>query len=425
MTILQKKIATAIASAALLVNSALPVFATTIEISGNGSDSDSEVDVEMGQTTTVVQSNEADVTNVVNTKADTGGNKAKDNTNSDVEIETGNATVDVNVENTLNSNSADIDCCPSGDVDVLVSGNGSDSDNNVWLDLNTETDVFQTNEADVKNLVWADAKTGDNEAEDNTGGSVSIKTGIADVTVDLATTANANSATIGGGSPSGSLSARILGNGSDSENEIDLELASAVLLEQANEADILNKVDVDAETGDNEADDNTGGETDIETGNATVDVSVDNMVNFNWADVECGCLLDDILAKISGNGTDSENEIELELGAETLAFQLNCADEPYEANDKESEGRRGGDCELENFVDLEAESGDNEAEDNTGGVEGDDPSIDTGNAEANADIQNSGNVNMLGEAELPELDFEVDFGFNWALFWAWVSGMSS
>lgn len=425
MTTLQKKIATAIATATLLVNSALPVFATTtIEISGNGSSSDSTVVAGMTQTTTVVQSNESDVTNVVNVNADTGDNKAEDNTNGDVEIETGDATVDVNVENTLNSNSADIDCCPSGDVDVLISGNGVDTDNDVNLALGTSTEVYQTNEADVKNLVWAEAETGDNDAEDNTGGSVSIDTGDADVTVDLSTWANSNSAKIGGGSPTGTLSARIIGNGKDSDNDINLGLTSSVLLDQENEADVLNKVDAEAETGDNKAEDNTGGETEIETGDATVDVSVDNMVNFNWADLECGCLLEDILAKISGNGKDSDNDIKLGLSEETLAFQLNCADEPGEANFVMG-GHHRDDCELENFVDLEAESGENKAEDNTGGVEGDDPSIDTGDAEANADVENSGNVNILGDAELPELDFELDFGFNWAFFWAWFSGMSS
>ena len=124
MTILQKKIATAIATAALLANSALPIFAaTTIEISGNGSDSENEAKVEMTNTQTVVQSNTSDVTNTVNVKADTGDNKAKDNTTGGVDIQTGDATVEVNVVNSLNTNSAELGCCGTGDVDVLISGN--------------------------------------------------------------------------------------------------------------------------------------------------------------------------------------------------------------------------------------------------------------------------------------------------------------
>jgi hypothetical protein len=94
-------------------------------------------------------------------------------------------------------------------VEVLISGNGSNSDNTVDLKMGQLTEVFQENEADVTNLVWADSDTGGNNAEDNTGGSVSIDTGNASTTVGLSTSANANSASVGGGSGTGSLSAMI------------------------------------------------------------------------------------------------------------------------------------------------------------------------------------------------------------------------
>ena len=112
MTNLQKKIATFIASGALLVNTALPVLAgTTIEISGNGTDSDNDATISFGQSTTVVQSNTADVYNQVDAEADTGDNTANDNTGGEVSVETGDDDVNVKVGNTLNSNSAEVDCC--------------------------------------------------------------------------------------------------------------------------------------------------------------------------------------------------------------------------------------------------------------------------------------------------------------------------
>ncbi|OGM19565.1 hypothetical protein A2685_00140 [Candidatus Woesebacteria bacterium RIFCSPHIGHO2_01_FULL_37_10] len=423
MIYLNKKIATAFAAGALLLNTVAPVFAgTTIILSENGDGSDNDATVKLGQSTTVVQSNNADVYNNVDAEAETGDNEANENTGGDVDIETGDASVDVNVENTLNSNSAEVDCCPSGDIDVLINGNGSDTDNTVDLKLGTETELYQNNYAEVKNIVDAEAETGDNEAEENTGGSVSIKTGNASTTVGLSTTANANSAKIGGDGQGGSLSAIISENGDESDNDIDLVLGSLVLLAQSNVADVFNKVDAEAETGDNEAEENTGGEVEIETGDAEVDVTVDNMVNFNWADLECGCLLDDLFVKIWGNGSDTDNTIDAELGQETLAFQGNCAEDNQLPGDVSSYGGEG-ECELDNFVDAEAETGDNEAEENTEG-DGHDPSVSTGEADVEVDLENSGNVNVLGDGfELP-FD-EVDFGFNWAFFAAWFSWLAS
>jgi len=116
MIYLNKKIATAFAAGALLLNTVAPVFAgTTIILSENGDGSDNDATVKLGQSTTVVQSNNADVYNNVDAEAETGDNEANENTGGDVDIETGDASVDVNVENTLNSNSAEVDCCPSGD----------------------------------------------------------------------------------------------------------------------------------------------------------------------------------------------------------------------------------------------------------------------------------------------------------------------
>ena len=279
----QRSLATALAAGALLVNTVLPVFATTtIVVSGNGEDSDNTVEASFSQSTTVVQSNEAEVENKVSATATTGANEAKDNTGGDVSIETGDAEVKVDVANTLNQNSAEVECCPGGDVEVEISGNGSDTKNTVELGMKSGVEVFQGNLADVDNEVEAFAGTGKNEAKDNTGGSVSIETGDASVTIGLSTSANWNSAKVGGsGGGLGSLSALIVGNGTDSDNSILLGLGSGVLIEQFNEAEVENLVSAFAGTGANEAEDNTGGESSIEPGNATVDVSGDNAFNFN------------------------------------------------------------------------------------------------------------------------------------------------
>lgn len=399
MTNYKKQLLSVLASGTLILNAAMPVYAeTVIQISGNGSSSTNAANVTLTTNTTVAQNNTADIDNYVDADADTGNNDANDNTGGDVDVDTGDATVNVSVSNAVNSNSASVDCCPQGDTNVLISGNGTNSTNNVTLDQNSTVDVFQDNDAEIDNDVYADADTGDNDANDNTGGNVSIDTGNAKVVVDVSNTANANWAQVGGDGQGGSLSARILGNGSNSDNLIDLDLDSAILITQDNVADIDNYVDADADTGNNDANDNTGGDVSIDTGNAEVDVSVDTMVNFNWADVDCGCLLD-LLAKIADNGTDTTNDILLALDDQLDVFQDN--DCGYDE-----------DCDTDVYAD--ADTGDNDAEDNTGNPDGD-PSIDTGDAETSVDVSNSGNVNSYGNMpeDWPDFEFNLNLSLSW------------
>ncbi len=423
-----KKIASAIATASLLLYSfAIPVFAqsTTLEISGNGSGSENEIEVERETETTVVQTNTAKIENKIEAEANTGGNEAEDNTGGDVTIDTGNATTTVAVSNQVNTNIADIDCptCP-GDIDAKISGNGSDSENEIEIEHENETEIYQTNKADIENDIGAESETGDNEVEDNTGGTITVETGNAQTSIMVSNMANANVAKAGNGNNQGTASAWILGNGSDSENEIELELEKSVLIVQENKADIENDIEAESETGDNEVEDNTGGDITVDTGDATTNVEVDNLVNFNWADVDC-CLLD-ILAKISGNGSDSENEIEFELEDELEVFQNNCGKDEKDNHEWSLNGNGGYDghdnCEIENDIGAESETGDNEVEDNTGPV-GDDPvEVTTGDAETGVTVDTSANANTFSQGEngnsdngLEDLLDGLDFKFSFNL----------
>lgn len=428
MTKLQKKIATAVASAALLANSVLPVFAqtTTLVITGNGADSSNEVNLSQQSSTTVVQDNVANISNNVDADADTGNNDANYNTGGSVSIKTGDASTGVAVSNTANSNVAHVDGCCTVDADVEISGNGAKSENEANLALDTATTVFQTNYAYLKNTVDADSDTGDNDANYNTGGSVSIETGDADTTVLIENKVNSNLARVGGGDgQGGSVSLRILGNGAESDNDINLALKRSLTLSQDNLASIKNKVDADADTGDNDANYNTGGSESIETGDATVGVGIDNLANFNFADLDCGCLLD-VLAKVAGNGYKSENELNAALYDSKTAFQTNeyvcgkygLSELWYRKHDKKA-------C---NDVDADADTGNNDVKKNTGHP-GVDPSIETGDAVTLVDIETKANSNVLTEGgldlpELPEVEWDFDFGFNWLLWWGMLSGIS-
>nr|OGC89446.1 MAG: hypothetical protein A2V48_03490 [Candidatus Amesbacteria bacterium RBG_19FT_COMBO_48_16] len=408
MTKFTKKILAAASAGTMFLSLASPVLAdNTIEIIGNGYDSENEVEVELENETSVYQHNKAIIINDIDADAETGENDANQNTGGTTGILTGNARTSVAISNMLNSNSAYVDCCSAGDTTVKIAENGAESENEVELELENEIDIYQDNFAKVKNEVDADAETGENDANQNTGGDVLVSTGKASTTVEVSTLANANMAVVGGGdNDGGSLSAWIVGNGYDSENEIELELEKETLITQDNFAKVKNEVEAEAETGENDANQNTGGDVLIGTGDAKTWVEVDNMVNFNSAEVDCGCLLD-LFAKIGENGADTENEIEAELESEKNVYQ--------------GWGEYGNFAFLLNDVDGDSETGENDVDQNTGDPEGD-PGILTGDALDHVAVSNSGNVNIYGDGagfewpELPEWpEFDFSFSFNLSL----------
>lgn len=389
-----KKLASIITTVAVLLNvAAAPASAMVIEITGNGVESDNDANVSVSNTQVVTQTNEADVTNNVKAGATTGNNTANKNNAGVVGIETGDADIDIDVENSLNTNQAELDCCDAGYVEVKIADNAADTENDIDLDLENKKDVFQFNEGDVENDIDAWADTGMNKADKNNLADVSIDTGDAEIDIDVSTSGNSNAASIGGegsGDDSG-VSAWIVGNAADSKNDLDLDLTNLTNLVQGNEMDVDNDVDAVASTGTNDADKNNGGEVNITTGDATVDVMVDNAVNFNWAEIECDCLTTDLWAKIANNAYDSENDITLDLADELVVFQDNCGD--------------NGECDIDNDVEALADSGMNGADKNNGDHDSD-PSIDTGDAHTGVSLETSGNSNVFGDAP----DWDLDLG---------------
>ena len=422
MTTFKKRFIAALSAGSMFLSLATPVLAeNTIIISGNGANTTNEAEVELDNDTNVVQNNNAQVYNNVSSNSSTGGNSASMNTGGEVLVSTGDATTDVSIENILNSNRALVDCCNQNDLDIEISDNGYESDNKVKMEAD-ETDgsdinVYQDNYANVRNNVDADARTGHNDADYNTGGDVAVVTGDATTLVDVSTIANANWARVGSNGQGGEVSARIIGNGANTTNEIELELDDDILLVQDNNARISNDVDADAKTGKNDANMNTGGDVVIMTGDAKVDVEVDNMVNFNYADVDCGCI-EDLLLKIAGNGYEADSTIDLDLDNDLDVYQDNnwCARErrwnpALDLFDFSEiyEGRHDRDCGTD--VDADAKTGENDADYNTGDEHGGDPAVLTGDAWSFVDVGNSGNVNAFGD-DAPELPWDFDFHFS-------------
>ncbi len=391
------KFATAIATGAVLLNALAPLALadTNLTISGNGSSSDSDVHVTSSNSTSVVQNNTANVTNTVNTTANTGNNRANDNTGGDVTVNTGAASSTVDLSTAVNRNEASVSGCGScgtaGNTKVTISGNGSHSDNDVRLNNSGSTQVFQTNDAIINNNVDNRENTGNNDANRNTGGTVTVLTGNATSNTSIDNRANANVVMVGGNGngTGGSLNAVISGNGSFSDNSISLRNDPAVTVVQDNNARITNRVTNDLRTGNNDANDNTGGDVTVYTGNANATTDIRNMANFNAAALDCGCLLGDVTAKISGNGSESDNDIDATLGGTFDVYQG---------------GREG----LGNIANLRNDvnnnnlkTGDNDANRNDAGARSGDPvDVFSGDASADTTISNHANENIFSQGGL-------------------------
>jgi len=398
---IKSKLATAIATGAVLANVLMPIASanTDLTISGNGSNSSSSVDLSKTNTNVVTQDNTANITNDITTNSVTGNNSADDNTGGNVRVDTGNANTDVRVLNQANQNVANVDGCCNTDTNVRISGNGSRSDNTATVSQTNSNYVTQTNDLTVDNTFDLNSNTGNNSASDNTGGNVRVGTGNASVDARAFTQGNANMATIGGsGTNAGSLSAVISGNGSHSDNTVDLTNDNTNVLDQYNTADITNDFTIDANSGNNSADDNTGGNVRLDTGRADIVAVADNRANFNVADVNCGCLMD-VNARITGNGSHSDNTITADLTGDNFLTQNN-------------------DATYDNYLDLSGTTGDNSADDNTGHVNGSNNTLlRTGVSDTTVLAQNHGNLNAYGSnLHLPSVNFDFDMSSLWSWF---------
>lgn len=420
---LVRKVAVGLATGALISQSmALPAFgAIQVVVDGNGSHSDNTVGVTQETSNQVYQDNSANISNDINAKSNTGGNDANRNTGGDVDVNTGNAEAVVSVANNVNSNEASIDCggCPSN-VGVEVSGNGAKSDNAVTLSMSNTNWIDQDNHAKVNNDVDVKANSGYNDADRNTGGNVSVSTGTASALATVSNMANANLAHIGNGSSAGALDLIITGNGYRSDNVVDVALTNEDTIWQNNFANIANDVEVDANTGKNDADRNTGGSVSVSTGDAGAGAAIDNMANFNFADVSDCCEFDG-LVKVAGNGEKSDSTVDLTLASALFVDQdnrLSCESHRFPFFGGKSTNRLfpffpgfGGHDKDCNQVDATADTGRNDVDRNTGTPDGD-PSIDTGNASTVVEVGTSGNSNVFttGDAlpELPDLPGDTE-----------------
>lgn len=257
---------------------------TDVLVKDNGAFTDNTVNLTKSNTNVVTQDNNAVVTNLVTSNANTGGNDANFNTGGDVHVNTSGAKTTTNVKTQANSNTAVI----GGGLGAVVTptasfriiGNGAGSNNDIVASLANTNVIDQDNVAYVTNFVTSNANTGGNDANFNTGGDVYVNAGAAVANTSVDNKVNFNYAAADCGCLYDVL-AKIEGNGAGfgifgSESDINLTLANTNVFGQDNLSLLGNTVFDNLNTGYNDANFNTGDTLGLSDPSVTTQAAVSN-----------------------------------------------------------------------------------------------------------------------------------------------------
>lgn len=428
---------------------------STVVQNGNGANSVNNGTIVDSNATFRLQNNKAIIDNSMDSSSVSGKNQANENM-AGGNITTGDANTTGTLVTAVNTNVDGVQVSEFNIVDdqrgdvlldfgkgciwgcvaetsvVKNTGNGANSQNTSLLGSSKNNVTFQTNDIEANNGLTLAADSGNNQTSRNVGGDTTITTGDANVSANALNFVNNN---ISGNvaysvvNVFGNLAGDIimpesafqgccgtssavasLGNGANSTNTGTIAQNSKDTTTQTNTADIQNNIAVDAETGKNQADKNTGGEAIIASGDANVEARTVNVANNNidggnwWLVVvnEAGRWIGkivgapsgqnvagsegfdiavnekgDITATNSGNGANSENNTAVVSNTENTTVQDNNA-------------------KVVNNLNLSANTGKNEAAKNTGG----NTNIQTGDANVIANIVNFVNNNITGGGKL-------------------------
>lgn len=430
---------------------------TTIVNDGNGEGSTNTGSATIKSDELTSQDNGAHVVNDLNQSTTTGDNSTSHNTGGDSTITSGDAntsgtaitSVNTNLDgvavyefNIVDSQNEDyildfsdptycVSGCTGDSTTLANTGNGAGSENTANLDVVDNDATFQNNDADVENNLTLSSVSGENNADANTGGNSSITTGDANVSANALTFANNNfsgeivyaTVNIYGDLvgdiilPDGTVvpyfiadtTLANIGNGAGSTNTVNYSDTTNDTTNQFNDAEIDNNLVLYANTGDNDTNGNTGGNTIIQTGEASIIANIINFANNNiidgdwWLVIvnEGGKWIGKIVGSDGGNifGSDGFVIETNENGEVVVSNSGNGADSTNTAN-YSSESNNVTDqtntAKVENNIDLTANTGGNSTSHNTNG----DNSITTGDANIIANIVNFVNNNIVGSGRL-------------------------
>ncbi|HEX9721790.1 MAG TPA: hypothetical protein VGA53_00850 [Candidatus Paceibacterota bacterium] len=412
-------------------------------------------DTEIENNNTAEAGNEADI------QANTGDNEASGNNGSST-IDTGDAVAVLDLFNLINTNIID-----SNGLFVLLSNLQAqllDMDLRDWMpylkEYNPECgescyslhdlEILNQNLANITNNVNVTANTGGNEASDNSGEG-NITTGDAYAAANIINIANTNIIDSNYllfiannfGNFFGDI---VFPNASSfftSMFSSPSQVYSEVEINNTNTASISNNVAASAETGENEA--NGNGNSVIQTGDANSAANVFNQANMNLFGGNSFVALIRVSGDWSGNVFGLPEGIAWQqtpngimLYSDDLTFEpesagqenVSCGDCEKEEGAKGKSGGKGSKEEhselsvtntnnatINNNVQVFALTGDNEANGNGKGGK-----IETGNAQAIANVVNVANTNVIGANWLFAMfnilgDFEGNISFGRPNLW--------
>lgn len=303
-----------------------------------------------------------------------------------------------------------------GGASIANNENGSGSSNSGSIVTNDTSNTSQSNGAVVTNTLNQAGVTGNNKSSGNVG-NTHIETGDANTTGTVITSVNTNvdgimvsefnvvddqngdiildfgeNCVSGCG---GNVNVVNEGNGHESENDASIDQTAETNAFQNNDAAIENELSLLADSGNNTANRNTGGDSTIDTGDANVTANVLNFANNNIAgnviyavvniygdlvgniimpeEQLATCCGGNVSASNSGNGDKSINTSSTEVSDDANISQFNNVD-------------------IENNLVFDSNTGNNEVSKNTGGNN----AIETGDTSIIAQTINVANMNLVG-----------------------------
>ncbi len=431
-------------------------YSGSIATTGNDADSKNTTLINNQPSSAMIQDNTAAVNTDLNQSTTTGNNSASGNVSNSF-IKTGNANVSGTVITSMNTNVdgvmvseftvADdhrgdivlqfapscVSGCNQGGTIGQTHGNGVDSTNTTTITNSSNDTTFQNNDATIGNTLTLSANSGNNMSSENTGGESVIYTGNANVSANLLTFANNNiqgNVLYGVVNIYGNLVGDIIfpeeylmmapcceeqplaistaNNGANSTNTTAINTSTTDTTIQSNDAIIENTLILNAQTGNNETTGNTSGDNRVITGNANIDANVVNIANSNITDGNFWLVIINEAGKwigriIGGNGsniagsegflvaTDEHGNIIATTGNSANSINTTTID-----NESNQTTTQTNTAVVKNTLNLSANTGTNQANNNTGG----NSSIVTGDANIIANMVNFVNNNITGTGRL-------------------------
>lgn len=363
-------------SALAFLLTAAPVLASEVSFTSEnvktGAESDNTGTQTLNENGDVTVTNDGNVDNTAKADVETGDNEQNMNT-SGGSLDSGSVDASTDWSSMINT---DVCQCLVGNQDVTVDGDGSNdttgykSDNTNKQEVNLNGDTTLTNVANVLNSLYLKADTGDNEQNYNTmAGNLSS----GDVMVDATISNEANTGGSASGASAGSTSVSFAGSnhltGAESDNSNTQKVNQNGDVRVTNVAKIDNKIKVKADTGHNEQNKNTTA-GDLSSGGVSVSTDISNVANTG----SCNCV------------GSHDTSVSADFSNDTTGYKSD--------NDNKQTVNENGDttvtntADVDNTLDVNANTGDNEQEKNTEGGD-----VQSGDVSINFNVSNSVNSN--------------------------------